>query len=261
MLKLGAIGTASSHLAHFARELAGDVRIVRALALPGDPRNVPVGIELREAAEGFADGLDGILVLTRDGRNHAAEALPYLAQGLPVFIDKPLACDLISAEKIVSAGRVASFSVLRFSPEIEELRRNGIALREIRVPGNSASPNAGFWFLGIHGAELACALAGRPRIESVSVESGVLAARLTGTSGAFDMVLDPAAKDYELRHRDGHIILDVEIAYREGARQLERFFAGEDVIAAADMLAPVALLEEVLTRALARAIPKVSSLA
>lgn len=260
MVKLGAIGTASSHLAHFARELAGDVRIVRALALPGDPRSVPVGIELREAAEGFADGLDGILVLTRDGRNHAAEALPYLAQGLPVFVDKPLACDLISAEKIVSAGRVASFSVLRFSPEIEEFG-NGIALREIRVPGNSASPNAGFWFLGIHGAELACALAGRPRIESVSVEGGVLAARLTGTSGAFDMVLDPAAKDYEVRHRDGHIILDVEIAYRHGARQLERFFAGEEVIGAADMLAPVALLEEVLTRALARPIPKVSTLA
>jgi predicted dehydrogenase len=261
MLKLGAIGTASSHLAHFARELVGDLRIVRALALPGDPRSVPAGIELREAAEDFADGLDGILVLTRDGRNHAAEALPYLTQGLPVFVDKPLACDLISAERIAAAGRVASFSVLRFLPEVETLRHDGARLLEIRVPGNGASPNAGFWFLGIHGAELACALAGRPRLEAVIVSGGVLTARFNAGGGVFDLVLDPAASGYEIVHSGGHIVLDADAAYRQGARRLERFFAGEDVIATADMLALVALLEEVLTRGLARPIPKVSSLA
>lgn len=252
MLKLGAIGTASSHLAHFARELAGDARIVRARALPGDPHKVPAGIELHESDEGFADGLDGILVLTRDGRGHADEALPYLAQGLPVFVDKPLACDLISAERIVRAGRVASFSVLRFLPEVEELVQGRVRLHEIRVPGNGASPYAGFWFIGIHGAELACALVTRPLIEAVGVDGSVLTARLNGTTGPFALVLDPAAGGYEIRHAGGHEVLDVEAAYRQGARRLERFFAGEDVVSAADMLAPVALLEDVLTRVRAK---------
>ncbi|GLQ57959.1 hypothetical protein [Devosia nitrariae] len=252
MLKLGAIGTASSHLAHFARELAADARIVRALALPSDPRIVPAGIELCETAEGFADNLDGILVLTRDGRNHAAEALPYLAQGLPVFVDKPLACDLISAEQMVRAGRVTSFSVLRFLPEVEELARGGVQLREIRVPGNGAGPHAGFWFLGIHGAELASTLVAQLRIEAVGVEGGVLTARLNGGTGPFAVVLDPAASGYEIGHAGGHEVLDVEAAYRHGASQLERFFAGEDVVSAAEMLAPIALLEDVLTRVRAR---------
>lgn len=248
MTRLGAVGTASTHLAHFARELGADTAIVRALALPGDPAETPPGVDLCREPEGFADGLDGIVLLTRDGRNHLAEALPYLQRGLPVFVDKPLACDSTSAERLLRAGRIASFSVLRFARELDALGEAD-APREIRVPCDGGSPHAGFWFLGIHGSELACALGGPVRVTAVDREDGALRARLDGDRGAFDLVLDPRAEDYTISTTEKQVVLDVAHAYRQGARQLKRFFAGEPVMEEADMLTPIALLEDLISRA------------
>lgn len=245
MLRLGAVGTASSHLAHFARELDGNAQIVRALMTRGDPAAAPKGIELHGDADSFVDGLDGILVLTRDGRRHRDEARPFLERGLPVFVDKPLACDLWSATEIVAGGRVASFSVLRLLPEIAALREAGTSIEQILVPGDAVSPYAGFWFLGIHGVELACALAGRPEVQHVALDGAMLNARLHAAAQSFDLVLDPVATAYEIHHADGIAKLDVQRAYTLAGRQLERFFAGENVSSAQEMLAPIELLEQV----------------
>jgi hypothetical protein len=261
MLRLGAIGTASSHLAHFARELNGDAQIVRALMTPGDPPAVPPGVELHSDADRFADDLHGVLILTRDGRQHLEQAQPWLERGLPVFVDKPLACDLWSATEIAAGGRVASFSALRLLREIASLRAAGTPIQQIRVPGDVASPYAGFWFLGIHGAELACALAGPPEIQHVAFVDAILRARLRTAVQTFELVLDPAAAGYEIHYADGTLILDVQRAYTLAARRLERFFAGENVSGAQQMLAPIELLEQVLSHVPAQAKSAVASLA
>jgi hypothetical protein len=260
MLRLGAIGTASSHLDHFARELDGDARIVRALRTPGDPAAAPPGIELHDDAARFLDSLDGVLILTRDGRHHREQALPLLARGLPIFVDKPLACDLRSATEVVAGGRVASFSALRFLPEIASLRAAGTPISAIRVPGDGASPHAGFWFHGIHGAELACALAGKCDVHDVAAGATGLRAHLRAPGQSFELTLDPCAATYEVHHADGISNLDVPAAYTLAARQLERFFAGENVSSAQEMLAPIELLEQVLSHMPAQAKPSLASL-
>lgn len=259
MLKLGAVGAQSSHLGHFARELGGDAQIVRVLPIDADAAAVPAGIDVSDDTDGFAAGLDGVLILTRDGRKHKEQALPFLERGLPVFVDKPLACDLGQAEDILAAGRVASFSTLRFLPEVEALRANATAIRRISVPANGADPNAGFWFLGIHAAELACTLVGNCDVERVAFEGSALAATLRSSGGPLELVLAPATAGYRIEHAEGAIDLDAGLAYTFGAHQLERFFAGDDVLGPEQMVAPIALLEQVLSRVPARAQPGFAS--
>lgn len=247
MLRLGAVGAQSSHLAHFARELNGDARIVRVLPIDAHVSAVPAGLEVSHGFGRFADGLDGVLIFTRDGRNHAKQAAPFLSTGLPVFVDKPLACNVDDAQTILAAGRVTSFSALRFLPDVRSLRASGAAIRQIRVPADGADPNAGFWFHGIHGAELACAAVGPCQVHSVTMDGSTLIAVLHAPSQSFELVLNPSATTYEIEHSGGTINLDTGAAYGLAARELERFFTEEPGLSAEEMLAPIELLEQVLS--------------
>ncbi|MBB6097504.1 hypothetical protein HNR42_000921 [Deinobacterium chartae] len=246
-MELGAVGTASSHLAHFARELRGTARLTRALPLPGDPPALPRGVRHCAAPAAFSEGLGGVLLLSRDGREHLEQARPFLEAGLAVFVDKPLACDAASARELLALGRVTSFSTLRFLPEVAALRAQQVPVTEVRTPADPASSYAGRWFLGIHGAELACALQPGLELRAVERHGERLTLRLEGPQGPLALQLDPAADGFELRHAGGVLRLDDSACYRYGARRLEAFFVqGVVPLTAEEMLAPVALLETAL---------------
>lgn len=196
-------GTESSHVDHFVRHLNVESRHpgVRVTVLVGD------GQRNRElAALGDIDALvgspadaaelvDAAIVSDRDGTAHLTTAEPFLAAGLPVLVDKPLAASTRDAEAILDSadrhgGLVTSFSALRFAPDLDEVRRRldgRVPLQTLTVtgPADPASPHAGLWFYGIHLVELAFELLGA--VEPGPIEVDVTPGRIVAKARLGDV--------------------------------------------------------------------------
>ncbi|MCX5105262.1 Gfo/Idh/MocA family oxidoreductase [Streptomyces sp. NBC_00053] len=99
-MRIGIVGTDNSHVDQIVRHLnvgkaGGDARVVAlgggrgrrndALAAVGG-----IAAVVDEPAALIAL-VDAVVVADRDGANHRQQAIPFLAAGLPVFVDKPLA--------------------------------------------------------------------------------------------------------------------------------------------------------------------------
>ena len=72
------------------------------------------------------DQVDAVMVLTLDWNQHASLARPFLAAGLPVMIDKPLAGSIAQVRTISNAlqsgeARLFGGSVLPFAPPMQSL--------------------------------------------------------------------------------------------------------------------------------------------
>ncbi len=66
--------------------------------------------------------VDAVLLARDDAANHQAMAAPFLASGMPVFIDKPLAFSVKEAEEMLAAqqyeGQLFSCSAVRYATEL-----------------------------------------------------------------------------------------------------------------------------------------------
>lgn len=79
----------------------------------------------------------GIIGTDRHGGLHRAHAVPFLAEGLPVFVDKPLACTEADALAIVAAAReydapLTSSSAVRWVPDTDKLAAEAASLPAAR---------------------------------------------------------------------------------------------------------------------------------
>ncbi|MDK9696778.1 MAG: Gfo/Idh/MocA family oxidoreductase [Siculibacillus sp.] len=71
--------------------------------------------------------VDAVMILRDDAASHRPLAAPFLAHGLPVFVDKPLcvtAEDLAFFRPHLESGRLMSCSGLRHARELDEVRAN-----------------------------------------------------------------------------------------------------------------------------------------
>lgn len=152
-LRLGLVGTDTSHVTAFARMLndpaspdhVPGARIVAAYK-GGSPDNATSakyieqytaelrskwGVEIVPDIATLCSKVDGVLLTSVDGRPHLAEARQIFASRKPVWIDKPLASTLEDAREIARLAREAGVkwwtsSSLRFSALIQELKGPGI---------------------------------------------------------------------------------------------------------------------------------------
>jgi Oxidoreductase family, NAD-binding Rossmann fold len=73
--------------------------------------------------EAMMGQVDGVLLARDDAENHRRLAGPFLAAGLPIYIDKPLATSVAAAEELLALARrpaqVFSCSALRYARELE----------------------------------------------------------------------------------------------------------------------------------------------
>ena len=138
-------------------------------------------------AEDVIGEVDGVLISTDDGFDHARRAKPFVEAGLPVFIDKPMATSMEELQTFVdwekAGARILSSSSLRFAPELVDkflptLESMG-ALRWIS--GISVKDWEKY---GIHMLEPLYRIVG-PGFESIRLESqpGLEIAHLQHTSG------------------------------------------------------------------------------
>ncbi|RIQ18379.1 Gfo/Idh/MocA family oxidoreductase [Jiangella rhizosphaerae] len=177
-MRIGVVGTESSHVDQFVRLLNvehrhGDARVV-ALTGGDTERNRALAAAAGDQPPRLVDepgdlvgAVDAVLICTRDGRAHRAEAVPLIEAGLPVFVDKPLAGSAADAAAIVDAARAHGVplyegSALRFVPAVAELAGDRPAAVHVSGPADPAGPYGGLYFYGVHLAEAALQIVGEP---------------------------------------------------------------------------------------------------
>jgi predicted dehydrogenase len=273
-MRIGLIGTESDHAEDFLRMINGLGRypLSRVTALWGDDdsRTAPLaaqyGVDLvvKTSAE-VASEVDAALIVTRHGGLHLDQALPFVRAGLPVFIDKPLACSVADATAILDAARasgslVLSASALRWQPDTEIVASK---IRELGGPVSIVATGTfypksrygGAYFYGIHAAELAVELAGA-EITDLMVETagsnGAVVVGQAGNVGITVRLLPPASPDdirfhVEVNCRGGGVARDIGLGDDYMAPVLDRFMemagTGRPALTRDQMLTPIRILE------------------
>ncbi|MBN7793865.1 Gfo/Idh/MocA family protein [Microbacterium esteraromaticum] len=176
-MRIGITGTENSHAEHFIRILnaEGAHPGVRVTALSGgrSERNLQLaeqgGIDvLVERPQDLLGHVDAVIITDRNGALHPAQAIYFLDNGVPTFVDKPLATSLEDARRVVRAAArsgtpLASFSAMRFVPPVvalaDEMRGwETVSRVEISGPASVDSEHSGLFFYGIHCVEIALQL-------------------------------------------------------------------------------------------------------
>src|SRR2546430_715176 len=195
-LRAGMIGLDTSHVPAFAKlfnnpKATGDISGIRIVAGYPGGTDIPasrdrvgkfteelraMGIQIVDSIPKLLDQVDVVLLESVDGRIHLKEAIPVIKAAKPLFIDKPVAGSLADAIAIYDLARERnvpcfSSSSLRFSPGIQELRKNerlgSIAGAETWGPCSYQEGTPDMFFYGIHGIEPLFVLMG-PGCESVA---------------------------------------------------------------------------------------------
>lgn len=119
------------------------------------------GVRLYPSIEELAANVDGILILSVDGRPHLDQFRHTLAARKPVFIDKPLAGSLADAVEIVRLSRAAhvpcfSTSSLRYtldSPAHHLADAGEVASAFAFSPGDLEPHHPDLFWYGVHAVE------------------------------------------------------------------------------------------------------------
>ncbi len=182
--RVGLIGLDTSHAPAFARTLnarnasAEDYRGFRVVAAyPRGSRDIEsavsraagyvrdmreMNIEIVDSIPALLKKVDFVLLESNDGRVHLEQALPVIAAGKPLFIDKPMAAslaDVIAIFDAAAAKRVPVFSAssLRWIPRALELRdgAQGAVEGADAFSWSSLEPtHPDLYWYGIHGVEI-----------------------------------------------------------------------------------------------------------
>ncbi|WIY00955.1 Gfo/Idh/MocA family oxidoreductase [Amycolatopsis mongoliensis] len=242
-------------------------RVTHVVGLDGtDPeplaRRYGVTTTVRDVRD-LPGSVDAALLCTRDGREHAAQALPLLAAGIPVWVDKPLAtreadARAMTREAVARGLLLACRSGFRDADAVRAAAMQvraaeGPASLEITGPAAPDSPYGGLAHYGIHHVELACevleqARGGRPRsVAEVTADS----ARLVGDDVTLDLRFRPPAECTGFTLAVNGDVRPVTAPARYLEEQVEDFLTGigegrgtRDPEALVD---PVRLLEGILT--------------
>lgn len=189
MTRIGIVGSDNSHAVAYSKlanvmQIAGTSRVVAISGLdPGRTREVAEIGQIPKVVDtpsDMANEVDAVLVVHRHGDLHAEHAIPFLEQGIPVYVDKPFAVSLEDCQRMLTAAKsgnalLTSYSALRWAPTTDHLGKQLPELGDIRVgqfagPCDFTSDYAGPFFYATHVADVAFHLMG-DEIRSVQATS------------------------------------------------------------------------------------------
>jgi len=274
MIRLGIVGSDNSHAERFAelanleREGQPHVDGVHVTAICGaDPaRTEEVATngkidKIVPGPEAMIGQIDAAAVVYRHGSLHRQNVIPLLEAGIPVFVDKPLACSVADAEAMLEVAdrknvAITSFSTIRVTKSLVDflatLKDPAPAGGTVIGPCDPDSEYGGHFFYGIHEAELMLASFGH--------DAQTVTARRLGKT--IDAIVSYGDKLVNLRMHDGagyefivaaftadgmkqHTV-DISTCYYDGFQVLlEMFQTGKRPLSNEQMLAPIRLLEAV----------------
>lgn len=277
--RLGIVGTENSHADHYVAMANTEQRFpgLQVVALAGGDSERNRALAANGGVDQVVDDpgdligkVDAAIVCSRNGHQHRSEAVPLLRAGIPVLVDKPLACSVDDAQAILEAAAasgtpVTSSSALRYLPAVTrlatELADSRPEVLQVSGPADVSSAHGGLFFYGIHSVEILFALVRGAPVSDVTASSFGDLVVITGMSGSTPVVL------HLMQTRDGHQSPWRVVARLEGravARQIDlddhylapqvEVFAqmirtGRRPLADAQLLAPVRLLETAVAQA------------
>jgi len=193
MVRIGIVDTDTSHAVEFARRLnhigipeeqwVDGVKIVAAWTEPSaivpEERHreynrilqEELGVRFVDSLDELRKSVDAVMVLSQDGSVHLARTKPFLEAGMAVFVDKPFACSLSDALRMVDIAAkhnapLFSSSSLRYALEVQKVHEQATQWGKV-VAADTFSPapthpkNPGLFHYGIHGVETLFALMGK----------------------------------------------------------------------------------------------------
>ena len=133
-----------------------------------------LGVEIVPSIEALLSKVDAVLLESNDGRVHLEQALPVLKAGKPLFVDKPIAGNLVDVIAIYEAAKhfktpVFSSSSLRYTDGAKKIVGGSIGDIigcDAYSPSPKESTHPDFYWYGIHGVETLYTIMG-PGCETV----------------------------------------------------------------------------------------------
>lgn len=193
MKRIAILGCENSHANNFLKairenEAYSDYEVVGIYSDEKEPvekLNAEYGAPIMSSYDEAVGKIDGLIITARHGANHYKYAKPYIASGIPMFIDKPITVDCDEAIKFMrelrEAGvRISGGSSLSQADEIIALRESAMAKKDgetvggiVRAPLQSDSVYGGFYFYAQHLVEMVSSVFGRyPKsVKAYSVEN------------------------------------------------------------------------------------------
>jgi predicted dehydrogenase len=200
MIKIGILDFDTSHAVEFTKRLnhidsekeqwVEGAKVV--VGCPGEsklsPERIPryteamkkYGVPLVDKPADMIGKVDAMLIEAVDGSVHYERAKPFLEAGVPCFVDKPFACSVADAWKMIDLAAkkklpIFSSSALRYAPELTEYAANPkhgklvgcLTYGPASSPERNPERNPGLFHYGIHAVEILYALMG-PGCERVT---------------------------------------------------------------------------------------------
>lgn len=168
MYKIAILGSENSHADSFLTFIRDNYTDVEVVGVYSDEEDANerirknFGVYIAKSYDEFVGKIDGLVVTARHGANHLKYAAPYIASGIPMFIDKPITCDEEEAITLVReckkhGVRLTGGSSLKYSDEVVELKAHFAEAQEgkiyggyVRAPLNNDPRYGGFWFYSQH---------------------------------------------------------------------------------------------------------------
>ena len=170
MFKIAILGCENSHANNFLSQIIEknmypDIEVVGVYSCEPEAAEKlrdRFGVAVADTPDAFVGQIDGLIITARDGANHYPYAKPYIASGIPMFIDKPITCDDAEAIDFMRAlrdggVRVTGGSSCIHADEVKEIK-DALTEKEsgrilsgyLRAPLLSSSPYGGFFFYAQH---------------------------------------------------------------------------------------------------------------
>ncbi len=180
MTKLVILGCENSHANGFLaiindKKLYPDLEVVGVYSDDIEAANSlheKFGVPVMESYDEAVGKVDGVIVTARHGDNHLKYAKPYMASGIPMFIDKPITCseeDALELARLARANgvKLCGGSICALYPETVELAKRvksgeltQICAGHVSAPFSPVNDYGNFYFYTEHLVDMMTAVFG-----------------------------------------------------------------------------------------------------
>ncbi len=178
MYKIAILGCENSHADNFLaliRDEKLDIEVVGVYSHvreAAEKLNEKYGVYADENYDEFVGKIDGVVITARHGDNHYKYAKPYIRDGIPMFIDKPITVSESDAEafkkELVENGvKICGGSICIHADYVLELEKiiaggeyGKVLGGTLRAPISMENEHGGFYFYSQHLVEVMCRIFG-----------------------------------------------------------------------------------------------------